>query len=570
MTYIYHVLKDNPVGLWPLDGTVADFSGYDRDGATTGTPTADRPLAARGISAQYLDAAGFTYPVSDFMQTTKQNKPFTLEAWIKPHNSTGDGNIVMRDSSGLFIDEGYLFFQVASSTEIVKVEYDWLKVGEVAHVVGVYDTNDIYLYVNGEIVGSATIADSIRTSGFVDTSTNLKTNAAAGYKFTVDSVAVYNYALSGRTVQSHYFVGTQYPSVSDISASNGGNIYILASDRASLKASFDISGGDWLDAAYSNMVVDGDSLVNVIDQEAGDYAAAVWEKAFPLTEEALSLAGSSLEWQGTPDVTVSVAIDGGAYSVISNGGQPFGTLDITAGVTLKVKVEMPGGSDQSVMREMRFRAYYSKAIVGTNADVLMTITNPDNVKLDTVDHNPAEFSDNGGAQLSTNAALAIAPDANFGGYTAVEFTFFQPASQNSKTIFTSGAPSSIPTITTNGTGQWVPTNLTALIVDGVVVSTATTITPGRWHHVIAIFASQTTALTFANAMDARIGYIAVYPSGMSAMTTAGAQQIYKNWVGAAALQTIDDDVINLHEYNFPDSGTPARGYTYDWQIQPAG
>jgi hypothetical protein len=200
----------------------------------------------------------------------------------------------------------------------------------------------------------------------------------------------------------------------------------------------------------------------------------------------------------------------------------------------------------------------------------MTLTSPANITLDTLGYNPAEFSDNSGMKLVSPASLSIAADANFGGYNAVEFTIFQSAAAISKTLFKSGAVSTIPSISTNASGQWIPNNLTALIVDGVVVSAATTITPGKWHHVIAIFATQSTALTFADTVDCRLGYIAVYPSGMAALTTLGAQSIYNNWVGAAAIQVLDDDTINLHEYNFPTSGVAARGYTYDWSIQPAG
>lgn len=564
MTYTYHVLGDNPVGLWPLDTNVLDFSGYDRDGSVTGTPTADRPLAARGIAAQYLDAAKYTYPVTDFMIINKHVNAFSLEAWVKPHNATGLGDIVTRDSSGIFIDEGMLFFQVVSASATAKIEYDWLRVGETAHIVGVYDANDIYLYVNGEVVGSAPVL----TLGITDTTTTLSTEASGGFKMTIDSVAVYNYPLSGRQVQSHYSVGTQYPNVTDISAANGGNIFLPTASHASVKTALDITGPEWLNAITTNMMLDEDYLVNVVDQDTGDYAAAVWERVIPFSEEAVVLAGSSLEWESSPGVVVSTAIDSAAYATILSGAQPFSTYNIVTGGTLRIKIEMPAGSLQSEIRNMKFRAYYSKAIVGSDRDVAMTLTNPDNISLETAEFHPASFNDKAGALLATNAALVIAPDANFGGYTAVEFTFFQPASQNTKTIFTSAAPSSTPTITTNGSGNWVPTNLTALIVDGVVVASATAITPGKWHHVVAIFASQTTALTFGNAMNARIGYIAVYPTG--ALNTAGAQQIYKNWVGAAALQIVDDDTVNLHEYNFPDSGKPARGYTYDWSIQPAG
>jgi hypothetical protein len=557
MTYVYHILRDNPIAVYPLDSGVTDVSGFDRDGATTGTPTVDRPLTARGIAAQYLDAAGFTYPIGDIMMATKQQKSFSLEAWVKPHNATGLANILARNTSGLFIDEGILFFQVASPTVITSVEYEWLDVGRTAHVVGVYDTNDIYLYVNGEVVASATVDESIRIDGLMDTATNLVTNTSGGAKMTVDAVAVYNYPLSTKTIQSHYSVGTTYPNVSDISKGNGGHVYFMNADNATIRASFD---SDFEDANYVNAgVIDGE-LINLTDPTTGDYAAGVWEKSISFAAETgIVLEGSSLAWEASPGVVVSTALNENSYTVATNGAQPFSGLDISTDQTFKIKVDLPAGTDQAVVKNMTFRAYTTKAIKGSDEAVAMTLTDPANVDLDVFAYNPVEFNDFGGMKLGATTGFTIAQDTNFGGYTAVEFTVFMSANAISKTLFAAGSH----TITTNASGQWVPNSLVALVVDGVVISAATTITLNRWHHVIAIFAEQTSALTFLSTVACRIGYLATYTSQMSTIDTAGAQSIYQNWVGAPALQLVESNTITISEFE-------AKAYTYDWAIQPAG
>lgn len=565
MTYVYHILRDNPIGVYPLDGNANDASGFDRDGATTGTPTADRPLAARGISSSYLDAAGFTYPIADVMMVTKHQKSFSLEAWVKPHNATGLGNILARDSSGLFIDEGFLFFQVRSPSAIVRVMYPWLETGKTAHIVGVYDTNDLYLYVNGEVVGSTPVDDSVKTLGFTDTSANLVTNTSGTFKMSVDTVAVYNYTLSERTIRSHYSVGTSYPGIVNISGGNGGHIYQMSADNAYLKMSLDIdSDEEWADANHLNLRSVNGQLTNLTDPTTGLYADGVWEKSIALTDETgILLEGSSLTWEASFGVVVQVALNESAYTTIANGGQPFAGLDITNAQTLKVKITMPGGSDTSYVRALYFRAYYSKVTKGTDVDVPMVITSAANIDLDIFNTNPAEFHDKGGMKIAFPASVAVAADTNFGGYKAVEFTVFLATAAISKTLFTSNAGGSTPSITTNGSGQWIPNNLVALVVDGVVISSATTITLNRWHHVIAIFAEQNAALTFLNGVNSRLGYLATYPSGMFNLDTAGAQNIYKNWVGAASLQLIEDDAIAISEVG-------AKGYSFDWSIQPAG
>lgn len=560
MTYVYHILRDNPIGVYPLDSDASDVSGFNRNGSTVGSVTADRPLAARGIASQYLDGAGFTYPIADIMIVAKQQKSFSLEAWVKPHNATGLGNILARDSSGLFIDDGILFFQVASPTVLTTISYDWLDVGRTAHIVGVYDTNEIYLYVNGEVVASTPVDSTVLANGIADTTTTLATNTSGSYKMSVDTVAVYNYALSASTIQSHYSVGTSYPRVYDISRSNGAHVYTMTADNANLKLALDIDSNDeWADASLTDCgAVDG-QLVNLTDPTTGDYAAGVWEKAISFTDEAgVILAGSSLTWKASPGVVVSTAVNAGAYATLANGGQPFTGLDLTTAQTLKIKVELPSGTDPSIVEYMKFRAYNSKVVTGSDREVLLSLTDESTTDLDVFGYNPAEFNDNAGMKIVSPASLSVAQDLNFGGYIAVEFTVFLTANAISKTLFSAGTK----TITTNGSGQWVPTNVT-LIVDGVQISSATTVSLNRWHHVVAIFASQASAMTFLNGVNSRIGYLATYTANMSTLNLAGAQNIYKNWVGAPALQLIEANVVTISEFE-------AKGYSYDWAIQPAG
>jgi hypothetical protein len=304
--------------------------------------------------------------------------------------------------------------------------------------------------------------------------------------------------------------------------------------------------------------VDGE-LTNLTDPTTGDYAAGVWEKAisFP-ADTGVILSGSSLTWKASPGIVVSTALNDDSYAVLANGGEPLVGLDITTDQTLKIKVEIPAGTDPSVVKYMLFRAYKSKAVKGSDGEVLMTLTNEDSIDLDVFGYNPVEFNDYGGMTIASPASISIAEDLNFGGYVAVEFSIFLSANAISKTLFSAGTK----TITTNASGQWVPTNLT-LVVDGVQISAATTIALNRWHHVVAFFTEETDAMTFLNGVASRLGYLATYTSQMSDMDLAGAQNLYNNWVGAPALQLIDDDVVTISEFE-------AKGYSYDWAIQPAG
>lgn len=570
------MIEFGPTASDYFDGSTTDTVDYDY--SWTGTAhastsqkkslsTNDRPIVARGIAAQRLYSnASVTFPVTEVMTSGKEAQPFTLEAWVKPSNAIGVGNILSRNLSGIFIENGKLYFRVSSA----EVSWEWLKVGDPVHIVGVYDRTSIYLYVNGQIVGSAPIL----VNGISDTATTLKVATASGFDMSVDSIAVYNYALPSRSVNSHYVLGTNYPDVYDLSSANGGNVYLLQSDKAKLKYSINIDN----DVEFRNSNMTGadsinNELVNLIDTNLGTYAAGVWEYSIPLTEEpGVTLIGSSLSWNASAGVTVQVAVNAAAYSTISNGGQPFSTLDISTGATIKIKITLPAGAQYTVKR-VTFAAYYSEAIVGTDSGLAMTITSPDNVSLDTVGYQPASFSNNIGMGLVSPSSVTIAAETNFGGLKAVEFTIFQTATSTGgqSVLKSNGGTAPTPDIVINTvTGSWTSQGLAALIIDGVSNGS---ITPAlnTWHHVIAIFsAANASSVTLANGMNCRLGYLAVYPANLTTITAADAQNIYKIWAGAPALSVVDGNVVTIREYNFPETSKAARGYAYDWSIKTAG
>src|SRR6185312_5126707 len=164
MTYIYSILRDNPVGLWSLDtltGSVfTDSSGYDRDATKTGSPTKDKPIISGGISAQYLSStAKISYPIDNIMIQGRETWPFSLEAWIKPQSDAASmAPIIARNSSGLFVDGLTIKFVVHMSTTF-SIEYQNIKPGEIYHVVGTFDGVSIRLFVNGQEAASEIVTN---------------------------------------------------------------------------------------------------------------------------------------------------------------------------------------------------------------------------------------------------------------------------------------------------------------------------------------------------------------------------------------------------------------------------
>ncbi|MGR6968183.1 LamG domain-containing protein [Streptomyces cynarae] len=220
-------LPDGLVGHWPLDGTAADRSGYERSvtlgsGATWTTLRAGGELSLDGTSGAYA-ATG------SVLDTTA---PFTVSAWVRLSDTASlstmytavsqDGSMASRFLLQYDDTAGTWAFKVRSadqSTKVSALAANPAKLGLWTHLAGVWDGAQIHLYVNGTLEGSADSTLSwAATEGF-----NIgrgKWNSAPVNRFNgaVDDVRAYGRALtadevaviSGRTARANnvYLIGS--------------------------------------------------------------------------------------------------------------------------------------------------------------------------------------------------------------------------------------------------------------------------------------------------------------------------------------------------------------------------
>lgn len=576
MTYIYHALRHGPIGLWSLDvSPFVDSSGYGNDAIFSGSPIRTRPIVAGGIAAQKLDVGdGIDYPISTIMIQGRDVRAFSLEAWINV--TEGSSTIMARDNSGLFIDGLNLVFSVELDS-LISVEYNHLDAGNVYHVVGAYTGSAIELYVNGVMVAGANIDDSEILAGFADTTTELKTLTAA--TMVVDSIAVYNYALSSAVINQHYSYGIDYPQIENLSVINGGKYYLISDDSASVytKLSFGDTD-DWNIGLFDgNIAAVDNNLVNTFDETAGEWLTGTWTYQYSVDADigaGVTLNGSRINWDSNTAITVETSIDNVTWTPVTDGSQIVGTQSLSSGYVIAVKITIPGTVDeQAVVDNLSVVFYTSKNINGSDDDLPAVFVNPLTVTLSDFQYEPASFSDNAGVLLPANNGFEIAEDPEFGGYFAVEFTAKFDTSTVSKTVLYVESASSQPSITSNGSGQWVSSNLTALYIDGVSVSSPFTIQAGIWHHVLAVFAeSQDTVIVGNNPAGSsgypmRVGYTALYSDDITAPM---ADAIYDTWIGAPASQIQEEEIPEISEFIYSSTGIPFRGYSFDWSITGAG
>ncbi|QOI67423.1 hypothetical protein SEA_BEUFFERT_21 [Streptomyces phage Beuffert] len=573
MTYIYYALREGPIGLWSFDSLpLNDSSGYGNNATYSGTPTTTRPIIAGGVAAQHVDAGDtINYPVSSVMIQGRESRSFSLEAWIKPQSGTAA--LMVRDNSGLFLDDLVLRFTVDFGTEI-SVEYNHLNAGEIYHIVATYDGQSILLFINGQMVAGQNLDQTIVAAGFDDTTLNLKTTMSSS--MVMDTPAVYNYALDVSAITRHYLYGTDYPEVVNLSTINGGKYYVFSDSATSVYESLSFGNTDsWNLGLMDTTITSVDNkLVNVYDETATEWLGGTWTYQFsvdPETGTGVTLNGSKITWNSSVPITVETSTDDVTWTPVNNGDSILGVVDLSTGYAISVRVTLPNTVDeQAFVDNLDIVFYTDKTVLGSDESLPATFVNPLTVQIARDDYQPASFNDNAGVLLPAGSGLSIPADTDFDPYYAVEATVKFDSSTPSKTVLSLGTAS----ITSDGSGQWVFTGLSALYVDGVSVASPFNISSGKWHHVLAVLSSAQTENVYVGNNSGgsanypmRVGYLALYASSIS---PSMADAIYDTWVGTPAIQIQEPDVSVIEESPFSTTGVAFRAYTFDWSITGAG
>lgn len=566
MTYLYRALRSNPVGIWPCDTGLNDASGYGHNATVTGALTANRPLIAGGIQSYQFDGTDkMTLPIDKFM---KDDVPFSLEVWYKPDVVAGNASLLARDNSGLFASGSQISFTLNRGTALTAT-FDRVEAGNIYHVVGVYDGADAYIYVNYVDVSSVSIPAG---SAFSDTSANLRIEASGGAIFTVDSPAVYNYALSAASVKANFDMGTAYGSISNIDMYNGANVYRFDDSHANVRERFNLN---FLEGGLSGSaaVING-RLVNQWDATADAYSEGYWNYSYLIEPDDVTIDGGRLSWDASdPSLQVSASLDGGtSFVTVSNGDDIFGQQSLNNGLEVIIRVYLRPGQSLQTVFSMTMCIYDSKDVFGNNEDLPASMLDPKTANLAEFDWAPNAFNNNAGVEFKgTLSGILVPADGEYGHYRAIEAVVYLPALPTSGTVLSFGTA----TITANASGQWVTSGLSALYINGSSVNTASPITVEAYKpmHIIAVFPDTAGGFYIGNDSSGtvgypmRLGFLATY---YNVISSSDASAIYGAWVGAAASQISDTSSIGVSEGNYPETGLAFRGYTYDWSITGAG
>lgn len=278
--YQEEVESDNPIAYWRLGestGTTADNLG-SLGSAVDGTYSNSPTLGASSLlwsgyrnSAADFDGVndGVLIPDNSSINTASSYAQKTIELWFKADKLTGKQ--VLYEQGGqtnglnIFLEDTQL--QMGAW---VNQTGNWLgqevSIGKIYHVVLVFDAGELTGYINGESIG--TVETSFTTiaahSGDIaiaqmsgDTRfSNSSVSGGNGHYFDgiIDEVALYNTALSGSQIQSHYDAAAVAQTLT-----GGTTDDILAGG----------TGDDTISGGAGNDIISGNGGQNILSGGAG-------------------------------------------------------------------------------------------------------------------------------------------------------------------------------------------------------------------------------------------------------------------------------------------------------------
>jgi hypothetical protein len=578
MSYYLNVIKDSPIGFWKLDetsGTLAsDSSGCGNNGTYSGSPIRNiLPLIPGGLcGTKITSTSSITFPITNNYyaaattpgMATKysSDNDFTIEAWISIDiaNSTASNRIFADSNSGtgLYWENGDIVFKV----ELDEVRHSVTYSKKVIHVVAIYSTKAISLYVDGILAASSNL------NSFKFTNTNVSfvigPTQSSLDTFTIDAPAIYRYALEENTIRNHYIQGNISSSAIQVVFPDEGVLF--SGTDAQIKTQFQYSypvNKQWQDFVDENTYYDRTKGCISFYPSTGAKTFVI-EDSFLLPSE-IGLITSKVEWRNDLGISVESSIDGISYLPCINGRPlpQYSKSSFSTENQVYFRITMSTSDSSKYLPRLSFFAisfYNNNDLYADNYGD--KISSSSDYYLGSLNY----------PVLSRNEMNGIRPKAG-GGFDistasqikSMEF-FLTPSDISQANILFSGSSSSELKWAANGTIS--KTNIQALYVNGVDKTSATSVSsilannepafitvvftnpisttikmnynvsgsPSNLYNVIAIYEKEITAAICLSHYNAYVGKPSLIVNDQTVTLTESDTRYYNNeWV---VIQTV--------------------------------
>lgn len=504
MSYNLKVIKDSPIGFWPLDessGSVAtDISGCGNNGTYIGSPATNiLPIVPGGVSGTLITNSAYaTFPITkDYYGSnvgsglgTKytSDNDFTLEVWFSQSIESSDETPLLADTTnniGLYWENGDIVFRVS---EIESVRYCMPYSKKALHVAGIYSINSITLYIDSVPVASK----ELNNFKFTNTTITLQSGPTlnAGDSFIVDAPAVYRYAVNQTSLRRHYIDGNL--TVSPIHVVYPDKGILFTGTDANIRAAFDYSypvNKSWSQFLDENTYYDSNmKYVTFYPTETAESKTFIIEDFF-LIPSAIGLTTSKVEWRNDLGIIVESSIDGTNWAECVNG-QPLpqytkNSFDVSGKVYIKITMSTTDASKFLPKLSFFCVTFYSDRTVFAD-NFGDKITSNSDYYLGSLNYPILSRNYMNGIRAKDGAGFDLTTS---GSVKSIEM-FFTPLTLASSTLLYASA-GEITRFGWNGSGAISKANIGKVYINNVDVSSATNISDyliaEQPHHIVLVF-----------------------------------------------------------------------------------
>jgi hypothetical protein len=511
MSYQLQVIKDFPIGFWPLDessGTTAyDISGCSNDATYYGSITTNiLPLIPGGVSASIINSTNYiTFPItkdyygqstiSGFGTSYNSDNDFSIELWFKPVITSENAVPIFADLDsdvGLFYENGSLLF----SLEDTKLYATPRNINKAMHVVATYSQEVASIWVDGILL------ESVQLNNFNFTNTSIEFSCGptdnSDY-FIVDAPAVYRYSLNESIIKKHYNLCKTrtanqivYPDNGYLFSMNDDNIREIFYYRYPVNKSFRSLANENLSYDYT------DESIKLIKGESGNKNGVILDYiVVPISSE---MNASKIEWEGSNGIFVYTNTTGEDEDYIQcvNGESipqyNSDYMDPSGKLYIKIVFASPDCSKFfPYMNYFNISFYRQKKIYADNSGETINALNKDiffggshHNLLSRSNFNGLRTQQGGGFVLNTSKAIK-----------SIEF-FMTPTSRNATTLL-----SATDTSLSWASGAISKSNISKIYVNGVDRSSITTVASllpylNDLYHIVIVFNNTITGEVLFN------------------------------------------------------------------------
>lgn len=599
MSYKLRVLKDHPIGFWPLDELYTsvytvlsyndssefydvpgfynstssysdvpiDISGCGNNGTYNGDfPLNDNimPLVMGGVYGTIVrntgsiscpvnkNYYGSVVPGGGFGNSTSSDNDFSLEIWLYPSITTSNRTTIFADTVngiGLFYEKNNVVFKLNSE----ELYYHINSQTKVFHIVATYSQSRMSLYIDGYIVATKEL-NSFRFSNSTTGNFNIGPTQDIQDYIIVDAPAIYRYALDAKKINLHYLNGIYH--VNPLQIVNVDQGILFSTHEENLKK---IYVYDYGSEQFRRSLTE-DVYYNENDGYVGFYQSTGAKSLVILDSimlpSALNIVSSKIEWRGDNSVTVEMGTDGITYPyTLTNGSYlPLYNKEgsITNGVIYFRITFSTADSSKYFPKFSKFtvKFYDSKDLYSENSGQYITSTGE--YSLSSFSYPPLLRIKNDGLQTSGTSGFKINADIQV---NTLEF-FYTPSALTASTLINSSSAN----LSWNGSGILSKTNISAIYINGIDKSSATNIsslfTQGQIHHVSIKFTSSITGdikfnYNTSGGPSNKFNNIAIYNKSL---TPTEILRHYSEYIGRTAITVVEEAIeVTEGSINYADS-----------------